>query len=252
MALGIADLGAEGGAEGVHVAEGHGEVLGVELAGDRETCRLAEEVLAEVDAAVLLQRGILGIKRGDAEHLARALTVGAGNERSVDVDEAALLEKLMHGLGGDGAHAEGGREEIGAGPEMLDGAQKFHAVALLLQGVVRGGHALHRDLVGLELKGLPGLGRERQNAADDQGRAHVLVGDLVVIVELAALEHDLQGFEAGAVVELDKAEVLHIADGSDPAADGHALPVKGGGVGIDAGNFLTLHGNLPFTARRRV
>ena len=45
VALGVAYLGAEGGAEGVHVAEGHGEVFGVELAGDCEVGGLAEKVL---------------------------------------------------------------------------------------------------------------------------------------------------------------------------------------------------------------
>ena len=218
MALGVADLGAEGGAEGVHVAEGHGKVLGVELAGDGEAGGLAEEVLAEIDAAVFLQRGVLGIKGGDAEHLARALAVGAGDEGCMHVDEAALLEKLVHRLGRHGTHAEGGGEEIGARSEVLDGAQKLHAVALLLQGIVGGGNALDPDLVGLELEGLLGLGGAHQGAVHDQGRAHVLVGDLVIIFKLAALKHDLQGLEGAAVVELDKAEILHIAWPSKEAA----------------------------------
>jgi hypothetical protein len=40
---------------------------------------------------------------------------------------------------------------------MLDGAQIFHAVALLLQRVIRSGAALHIDAVGLQLKGLAGV-----------------------------------------------------------------------------------------------
>ncbi len=36
VARGVGVLGAEGRAEGVHVAKGHGEVLGVELAGHGE------------------------------------------------------------------------------------------------------------------------------------------------------------------------------------------------------------------------
>ena len=47
VARGVGVLRAEGGAEGVHIAEGHGEVLGVQLAGHGEVGRLAEEVLAE-------------------------------------------------------------------------------------------------------------------------------------------------------------------------------------------------------------
>ena len=53
VALGVGVLGAEGGAKGVDVTEGHGEVLGVELAGNGQVGGLAEEVLAPVDAAVL-------------------------------------------------------------------------------------------------------------------------------------------------------------------------------------------------------
>ena len=52
VALGVGLLRPEGGAEGIHVAEGHGEVLGVELAGDGEAGPLAEEVLGVVHGAV--------------------------------------------------------------------------------------------------------------------------------------------------------------------------------------------------------
>ena len=43
------------------------------------------------------------------------------------------------------------------------------------------------------------------------------------------------------VVELDEAEVFHVTNGADPAANGECLSVKCGGVGIDAGNFLMFH-----------
>ena len=145
----------------------------------------------------------------------------------------------MHRLGGHAAHPEHGGEQVGAGTKMLDGPQKFHAVALLLQGVIRGGDALHLDLAGLQFKGLLGLRGQHQLSAHDQGRAHVLVGDLVVIIQASPLEHHLQRLEAAAVVELDEAEVFHIPHGADPAADRDLLPVKAGGVGKDAGDFLT-------------
>ena len=45
MTLGVGVLGAESGAEGVDIAEGHSEVFAVELAGDGEVGALAEEVL---------------------------------------------------------------------------------------------------------------------------------------------------------------------------------------------------------------
>ena len=250
MALGVGDLGAEGGAEGVHVAEGHGEVLGVELAGHGEVRRLAEEVLAVVHLPVLGAGRVVGVERGHAEHLARALGVGAGDDGRVHVDEAAVLEKLMHRRRGDAAHAEGGGEEVGARAQVLDRAQKFHAVALLLQGVVGRGDALDRDRVGLELKGLFGLGRQHQRAVHDQGGAHVLPGDLIVIVQAGPLKYDLQRLEVAAVVELDKAEVLHVPHRADPAADGHALSVEGSGIGKDRGDFYSFHGTPSFLCAR--
>ena len=133
---------------------------------------------------------------------------------------------------------------------MLDRAQKFDAVALFLQRIVRRGHALDGDLVGLELEGLLGLGREDERSPHDQGSANVLACDLIVIVQSAPLEDDLQRLEAAAVVELGKAEVLHVAHGPDPAAYGDLAAVKRARLGIDARNFLTFHWHLSFLCIR--
>ena len=80
VALGVGILRPEGGAEGVHVAEGHGEVLGVELAGDGQVGGLAEEVLAVVHLAVLGAGRVLHVQGGHPEHLAGALAVGGGDD----------------------------------------------------------------------------------------------------------------------------------------------------------------------------
>ncbi len=246
MALGVGDLGAEGRAEGVYVAEGHGKVLGVELAGNGQVRGLAEEVLAEVDLAVLGAGRVVGIERGHAEHLPRAFGVGAGDDGRVHIHKAAALEEFMHRVGRHAAHAEDRGEQVGAGAQVLDRAQEFHAVALLLQRIVGRGDALHRDLVRLELKGLLGLRGQHQRAAHDQGGAHVLPGDLIVIVQAGPLKYDLQRLEVAAVVELDKAEVLHVPHRADPAADGHALSVVSLGIGKDRGDFHSFHGTPSF------
>ena len=133
---------------------------------------------------------------------------------------------------------------------MLDRAQKFHAVALFLQRIVRRGNALDGDFLGLELKGLLGLGREDERSPYDQRGADILMGDLVVIMQPASLEYDLQRLEAAAVVEFDKAEVFHVAHGPDPAAYGKLAAVEGLGVGVNARNFLTFHWHLSFLCRR--
>ena len=114
-------------------------------------------------------------------------------------------------------------------------------MALFLQRIVRRGRALDRDAVGLELERLLGVRREHELAVHDERRADVLAGDLVVIFELAALEHDLQALEAAAVVELDKAEILHVADRARPAADGQGLAAEGLRGCVDAGDVLSFH-----------
>ena len=89
----------------------------------------------------------------------------------------------MHGIGRRAANPEGGGKQIGPGTQMLDGPQELHAVALFLQGIVRRGPALHGDLGSPQLQGLLGLRRQHHGAPDDQGRAHVLPRDFLIIMQ---------------------------------------------------------------------
>ena len=241
VALGVGVLRPEGGTEGVHIAEGHGKVLGVELAGDGQVGGLAEEVLGVVDGAVLVAGGILGIQSGDPEHLAGALAVAGGDDGSVNVDEAPLLEELVDGVGRHAPHPEGGGEQVRPGTQMLDGPQELHAVALLLQGIVGGGDALHLDGGGLQLQGLFGPGSQHHGAGDDEGGAHVLGRDLGVVGQSTGLHDHLQVFEAGAVVQLYKAEVLHVPDGAGPTAHSDFLAAQLFAVGENCSDFCIAH-----------
>ena len=168
----------------------------------------------------------------------------------MDIDEAALLEELVYRGRGDAPDAEHGGEEVGARPKVLYRAQELHAVALLLQRVVRRGHALDLDGVRLELKGLLGLGRENELASDYKRRADVLAGYLIVVGEAGALEHDLKVGVRRAVVELDKPEVLHVADGARPAADRYLAAGKARRVGKNSGYPLAFHVKIPPGAPR--
>ena len=113
MARGVGVFGAEGGAKGVHVAKGHGKVLGIELAGHGKARVLAKEVLAPVDLAGLGEGRVCRIERGDGEHLARALAVARGDDGRVEVEEALALEELVDGSCRGGADAEHGAEQVG-------------------------------------------------------------------------------------------------------------------------------------------
>ena len=76
---------------------------------------------------------------------------------------------------------------------------------------------------------------------DDEGGAHILLGDLLIVVQAFFGEDHLDALEAAAVVELDKPKVLHVADGTGPAADGHGLTVVVFHVRKDAGDFRAFH-----------
>ena len=73
----------------------HGEVLRVQLAGDRQIRRLSKKVLRIVHLAVLGAGRILHVQCGDPEHLAGALAVAGGDDGGMHIDEAPALEKLM-------------------------------------------------------------------------------------------------------------------------------------------------------------
>ena len=247
MALGVGVLRTEGGAEGIHIAEGHGEILRIQLAGHRQAGFLTEEVLGVIHLPVLGLGDVVQVEGGHLEHLAGTLAVAACNDGGLYIDEAPALEELMHRVGRHGADAERGGKQVGAGTEVLDGAQELHAVALLLQGVIRRGLALYLDAVGLHLQGLLGIRRQHHGALDDQRRAHVLCGDILIVGQLLGGHDHLQIFEAGAVVQLDEAKGLHVADGACPAAHGHVLAAQGLLIGEDRGNSHSFHIILTFS-----
>ena len=120
-------------------------------------------------------------------------------------------------------------------------------MALLLQGVVRRRGALDGYLVRLELKGLLRLRGEHQLALYNEGRAHVLPRDLVVIGQAPPLKHDLQALVAAAVVQLDEAEILHVPYRPDPAADSQLPAREGGCVGVYSRDPLPLHVARPLS-----
>ena len=159
----------------------------------------------------------------------------------MDIDEAPVLKEAVDGVGGHRPHPEGGGEQVGPGPQMLDGAQELHAVALFLQGIVGGGGALHRDGGGFHLQRLLGLGGKRHRPLNGEGGPHVLPGDLLVIVQNVGVHDDLKVLKAGAIVELNKPEGLHVPDGSGPAHNGDGLAIQAFLVGKNGGNGGAFH-----------
>ena len=115
-------------------------------------------------------------------------------------------------------------------------------MALLLQRVLRSGGTLYRDGGGLHLQGLLGPGRQDHRTGHRQGGAHVLPGDLLIVGQGGGLHHHLEVFEAGAIVELDEAEGLHVPDGAGPAGNPDLPAAEVLLIGKNLGDLCAFHG----------
>src|ERR1044072_957141 len=89
-------LGAKGGAEGVNVGQRAGERLGFKLAADRQVSRPREKILRVIDRAILASRGIFQVERSNAEQFPCPFAIAPGDDRRVNVNKAAFLEKLVN------------------------------------------------------------------------------------------------------------------------------------------------------------
>ena len=248
MALGVGVLGAEGGAEGVHLAEGHRHGLGFQLAGNRKLGAALEEILAEIHLTVLGFGHIVEIQRGHAEHFACALTVTARENGGVYIGEAVFLEEAVNGVCGGAAHTEYGIKSVGAGAQMGHGAQKLHAHFLFLQRVFRGAHAQDLDFIGVDLKGLLGAGGKHDLAGNAHAGVQAALGHLRIVVQLGGLKHHLHALEAAAVVQVHKANVFAVTHALGPAAQSY-LGAVGGGVEVQLADLGSFHKFLHLLVR---
>ena len=237
----IALLGAEGGAEGVDIAQRHGHSLGLQLAGNRQVDRALEEVLRVVNAALVIAGHIVEVQRCDLEHLAGTLAVRAGENRRMHVGEAALMEELVQGKGRLTAHAERRVEGVGARAQMGHRAQIVHAHLLLLQRVVAAAGAQHGDGIGVDFKRLLSIGGQHQRAGDLKAGIQAALGNLGIVGELVSLKNNLNRLIAAAVRQRDKADIFRIAHSFGPAADGDLGAVCRGGL-VQRCEFRSLHG----------
>ena len=177
MAGCIGVFGAEGRTEGVDVAECHGVGFAVQLAGNGQVGGLVKEVLAVINFAVLCQGRICHIQRGNLEHFAGTLTVGAGNQRRMNIDKAAFLEKLMNGESSQRTNAENSLERVGARTKMRQGAKVFQCMTFGLNREVRRGRAFDHNAAGLNFKRLLCVRRYLQRTGNNQCSADIDFGD---------------------------------------------------------------------------
>ena len=241
MARSIGVFGAERRAEGVDCTEGGGAQLAFELTGYGERCRLAEEVGGVVYGTLFGARQVVKVEGGDLKHSAGSLAVACGDQRGVQVEETALLEVAVDGVGQSGAHAEHGRERVGARAQVGDFAQELKRVAFLLQRVCLGvGTAVEFELLHLDFNALAlalALHKDTRGCEGRTGgeRLQLLVGEGVHV------EHQLDVADRGAVVEGYELHIFVAAMGTDPSLDADLLAQKRRSVGEKVGYLDTFH-----------
>ena len=203
--------------EGIDLAKAESEAFGLKLTGNGQAAFLAEEILRKGVFARL--HGGVGRQGGHAEHLARPLAVGAGQDGRVHVIKAVAVEEVMHRLRGLGPDAEGRPVFVGAHAQMGDGAQEFVGMTFFLERIGFGiGQTENGHVRGADFPFLPLAGRFHQLAADGDAGSRIHPFQLVPCGR--ALVHDaLDVAEAGTVVQFQKRKTLGVAPGADPASN---------------------------------
>src|SRR5574344_730311 len=217
VAWSVAVCGAERGAEGVYAAQSGGAKFAFELAANGKAGLLAEEVLFVVDAAVFFAGRVVEVEGAHLEHIAGTVTVGTCDERSVEIVETFLVEESVNGISHVVAHAAHSAKGVGAEAQVANLAQKFHAVAFLLQGVCVGvGFAVEENVSGLNFHRLSGAHRLHQFTVYREAGAR---GDAAkeVFVEMSEVDNDLDIVDGRTVVEGNEGNVFVAAFGAHPS-----------------------------------
>ena len=136
MSCSIGIFRSECRSECIYISECHCIRFGIKLTAYRKICTFSEEIFAVVHLAVF-HRGICRVNRCNSEHFACALAVTSGYDRSVSIDKASFVEKLMYGICRKASYSENRRKGIRSGSEVSNSPQKFKRVSFLLKRIVR-------------------------------------------------------------------------------------------------------------------
>ena len=90
----------------INVRQSTGESFTLKLNTHCEVCTFTKEVFLSLSNLIVWQGR-------HAEHLTRAFAIASSDNGRMDIDEIALLEKLVHGVGHPTAHAEDRAIEVG-------------------------------------------------------------------------------------------------------------------------------------------
>ena len=195
MARSIGIFRTESRPKRIYIAERHCKCFRGKLAADGQVCGLAKEILGKVHLAILCAGQVFQIQRRHAEHFARAFRIAAGDDRRMRINKTPLLKELVNGIRNQAAHAEHRRKHICPRAQICNLAQKFHAVPLLLQRIIRRGRAFHSDFCRLDFKGLLRLRCFHQKTFYDNRRTNAQLCHLIIIRQLLRLKYNLHIFE---------------------------------------------------------
>ena len=112
---GVRSFGSESRTESVNVSERHRICLRGKLTRNGEACLLLEKVLRIIHLAVLF-RNVIKVERRHLEHRARAFAIAARDKRSVNVNEALRIEKLVNGERRLASYSENRAERVRSRP----------------------------------------------------------------------------------------------------------------------------------------
>src|SRR5262249_4742241 len=104
-------FGAERWPKRVNFGQSERERFRFQLTAYSQIGRACEEVLHKIDVTVFSRR-IFDVDRRNTKQFSCAFAIAAGDDRRVDVNEAALLEKLVYGECQPAAHAKNAAEKI--------------------------------------------------------------------------------------------------------------------------------------------
>ena len=93
-----------------------------------------EKILGVIDLAIFPRR-IFDIDRLNPEQLASAFAVASGDDGRMNVNETALLKKLVNGEREPAAHTKHATEKIRPRTQVRNLAQKFRCVPLFLERI---------------------------------------------------------------------------------------------------------------------
>jgi hypothetical protein len=135
----------------------------------------------------------------------------------MNVNETAILKKLVNGEREPAAHTKHATEKVRPRTKMRDLAQKFRRVPFFLERISFIGVTDNLDVSRDQFPFLSFALRREQRALHNNRSASPEPLDVCVIRQRILLRDDLEIAQRRAVVQFDKRKVLRITSGADPS-----------------------------------